>query len=162
MSDAPEAPPGQPPPKPKNRRDQGKPRRKVGRYAQRPGLRDEQVEKALRATAGIYRYAATKLKCAPNTVRNHVLKSPRLQEVLSEIANDTGDLVEHKIVEKIKRGDRTMLIFYAKCKLKDRGYVERQELTGPSGGPIELSSVLDLRKRMESNVVPVSAAKKKP
>jgi hypothetical protein len=43
------------------------------------------------------------------------------------------DLVESKIVEKIKEGDTTVLIFVSKTKGKKRGYVEKKELD-VSGG----------------------------
>lgn len=43
------------------------------------------------------------------------------------------DLVESKLVEKIKEGDTTVLIFVSKTKGKKRGYVEKKELD-VSGG----------------------------
>jgi hypothetical protein len=43
------------------------------------------------------------------------------------------DLVESKLVEKIKEGDTTVLIFVSKTKGKERGYVEKKELD-VSGG----------------------------
>ena len=38
------------------------------------------------------------------------------------------DLIETKIRSMALQGDRFLLKFYAKCKMKDRGYVDRQEL----------------------------------
>lgn len=38
------------------------------------------------------------------------------------------DLVETKLVEKIKEGDTTILIFVAKTKGKKRGYIEKSEV----------------------------------
>jgi hypothetical protein len=32
----------------------------------------------------------------------------------------------------------TMIIFYLKTQAKDRGYVERQEVTGADSAPVEL------------------------
>jgi hypothetical protein len=43
------------------------------------------------------------------------------------------DLVDSKLVEKIKEGDTTVLIFVSKTKGKKRGYVEKKELD-VSGG----------------------------
>ena len=38
-----------------------------------------------------------------------------------------GDLVEKSLYKKIIEGDTTCLIFYAKTKLRGRGYAERQD-----------------------------------
>lgn len=43
------------------------------------------------------------------------------------IDEDCKDIIEDAIIQKILDGDTTMIIFAAKCRLKDRGYVERQE-----------------------------------
>ena len=41
---------------------------------------------------------------------------------------ELGDLVESKIVQGIQEGNTTLAIFYAKTKLKHRGYIECQEV----------------------------------
>lgn len=134
-------------------RKPAKPARRGKRKVYNLHVTDEKVEAALRATAGIYRYAAEQLKCAPNTVKNRVTASAHLQAVLLEIADDLGDLVEHKFIEKIKRGNMTAMIFYAKCKLKHRGWVERTELTGPNGGNLSISlrEIDEFDKALEAN-----------
>jgi hypothetical protein len=158
--------PSRPAPKPKKRRAKGKPRRKLGKYAPRPGLRQEQIEKALRATAGIYRYAAKKLKCAPNTVRNHVLRSAYLQRVLTEVADDNLDNAEHAVKVAIDAGNITAAFFYLKCKGKARGWVERQEITGSDGGPVAIedarSILLERVKKLAGRDEPGTASEADP
>jgi len=46
------------------------------------------------------------------------------------------DAAENKIARKIIDGDTTMTIFYAKTQMRDRGYIERQEITGADGAPL--------------------------
>jgi transposase len=38
------------------------------------------------------------------------------------------DLIEKKLVEKLNLNDTAVIIFMAKTKCKDRGYIERQEI----------------------------------
>jgi hypothetical protein len=45
----------------------------------------------------------------------------------------------------IKAGNVTAIIFYLKTQAKDRGYVERQELTGADGGKLQVEYVNDWR-----------------
>lgn len=54
-------------------------------------------------------------------------------ERVDDIKELSKDSVEAKIYSKIKDGDTAMIIFYAKTKMKDRGYIERHEITGKDG-----------------------------
>lgn len=44
-----------------------------------------------------------------------------------------GDFVENQLLKRIKDEDTTAIIFYCKTKLKNRGYIERSEITGADG-----------------------------
>ena len=46
----------------------------------------------------------------------------------------------------MKEGDTTMIIFYAKTQMKNRGYTERSEITGKDGNDLIKSSEIDLSK----------------
>ena len=51
------------------------------------------------------------------------------------------DYVESKLFSQIREGNTTATIFYLKTKGKNRGYVERQEVTGKDGSDIILPKV---------------------
>lgn len=100
------------------------------------------VADALRASAGIYTLAAQILarkygSCAPNTVKNYVLRYPKLKEVETEILDQTLDLAESTLINFIRSGSEKSVFFYLRTKGKHRGYTERIESTGPDGGPVE-------------------------
>src|SRR5689334_3324767 len=94
----------------------------------------EQVEAALRASAGIRSAAAVKLSCAPSTITNYIERHPVLHEVEREILDQNLDLAETKLLTAIRDGNLTAVIFYLKTKGKARGYTERAEVTGADGG----------------------------
>jgi len=102
----------------------------------------EQVEVALRQSGAIYTLAAkilTKMNgrpCVPNTVKNYIKRYKGLAKVEQEVRDGTLDMAESKLISKIKDGNLTAVIFYLKTKGKDRGYVERGEVTGSSGSPL--------------------------
>jgi len=49
------------------------------------------------------------------------------------------DFVESKLIKKAEKEDTAVIIFMAKTKCKKRGYVERNEITGPDGESLVLS-----------------------
>ncbi len=93
----------------------------------------EQVEAALRASAGLHYLAADKLRCSPSTITNYVERYKSLQKAVVESRETTKDIAEAELIKKIKRGDTVSIIFFLKTQGKERGYTERQELTGPNG-----------------------------
>lgn len=50
----------------------------------------------------------------------------KFRSEVNEIQTVTLDFVESKLLKLIKEGDKTAIIFYLKCKGKDRGYIEKQ------------------------------------
>lgn len=74
-----------------------------------------------------------KVGITPPTFYNWYKDDPAFAAKIDEINELAKDSVEAKIYKKIDEGDTTMIIFYAKTKMKDRGYVERQEVTGRDG-----------------------------
>ena len=63
-----------------------------------------------------------------------------------EVKELQKDAVEALILKKMKGGDTSMLIFYAKTQMKDRGYVERRELVGKDGRDLIKQDEVDLTK----------------
>lgn len=101
---------------------------------------DEMIENLIK-TLGIVRYAC-QLTGIHRPIHNYWLKNyPEYAERFALVMEEVKDYVEMKIMEKIKEDDTTMLIFYAKTKMKDRGYVERQEITGKDGLDIVIKEV---------------------
>lgn len=51
------------------------------------------------------------------------------------------DMIEEGLTELAKERNPIVLIFMAKTKAKKRGYVERTEVTGADGNPIQISQI---------------------
>src|SRR5262249_12288537 len=91
----------------------------------------DQVAQALENAAGIHTHAAAQLGCAPNTIKNYVQKHKRLQELEERVRNEIVDLAETQLLKMIRddthKSHATAVIFFLKCKGKERGYTERSE-----------------------------------
>ena len=54
-------------------------------------------------------------------------------EKADDVKEQQKDFCEAMIFKKIKEGSDRMIIFYASCQMKDRGYSVRHEITGKDG-----------------------------
>ena len=70
------------------------------------------------------------------TYYNWLESDDEFQLNVDDIAEATTDIVESELLKRIKEGNVTATIFYLKCKAKNRGYVERQEVTGANGNDL--------------------------
>ena len=105
--------------------------------ARTPMFPVSKVAEALRQAKGLRSLAAKMLGCAPNTIKGYIDRHPSLQDLEREVTEATIDMVEAELLKNIRAGKEASIFFYLKCKAKHRGYVERQEITGADGGPVE-------------------------
>lgn len=117
-----------------------------------PRITVKAVEKALTKTRGNMAATAATLQCSRETIRRMCLDHPELAAVRDEAKESVTDWVESRMIEKIKGGDTTMIIFYLKTQGRSRGYVERQEVTGADGGALTVRILYD-----DTNIDPDAA-----
>lgn len=120
------------------------------------------VIEALQDCHGIVTDACKKTGVARSTFYQWLNEDAGFKAAVEEAQEQAIDFVEGKLFQKIngvkigKMDDEgelnvyeqppsdTAIIFYLKTKAKKRGYIERQELTGADGGPINHDITLKL------------------
>lgn len=102
----------------------------------KPKYDPEIVADAITKSQGVLAAAAVALKCSRATVQNYVNKYATVKKAYEEANETTIDFVEQQLLKAIREGNITAMIFFLKTKAKHRGYVERQEMAGPDGGPV--------------------------
>lgn len=83
---------------------------------------------AIKDKKGFVTQAAKQLGISRQQLHNIINTHPTVKEALQDAREEMKDFAESKIYQKISDGDTTMIIFYAKTQMKDRGYTERQEI----------------------------------
>lgn len=78
--------------------------------------------KALEQNLGIVTLACKAAGCDRGTYYLYLKKYPEFKKAADAIQEITIDFVESKLLNNIKAGDTTAMIFYLKTKGKDRGY----------------------------------------
>lgn len=84
---------------------------------------------------------AQRLGVARRTVYNYVKRWKGVADAIDDEKEKRKDFVEDRMLKRIMEGSDTMIIWFSKTQMKDRGFVERQELTGPEGGVIPIAIV---------------------
>lgn len=91
-------------------------------------LKDKKKEKLLTelsATKGIISPACKRAGVSRYTFYEWLKSDENFRQRVEEIQEEQGDFVESKLLENIDDSDTQAIIFYAKTKLKHRGYTER-------------------------------------
>ncbi|MFZ9302869.1 MAG: hypothetical protein ACO239_05830 [Sediminibacterium sp.] len=88
---------------------------------------------------GIVSQATKKLNIDRSTPYKWMREDPDFAEKVHEIQNLVLDFTESKLYELIRDGNPTAIIFMLKTKGKDRGYVERKEITGMNGKSLDVN-----------------------
>jgi len=103
----------------------------------------EEVAAAVYEARGLASIAAKRLGCTAATVRNYAERYATVREAITQAREDLKDFAESKLLSRMNEDDLTAIIFFLKCQAKDRGYVERNEVTGADGGAIQTQQVFD-------------------
>lgn len=104
---------------------------------------------ALAANSGIVASACRVANVSRMTYYRYYNEDPDFKEKADDVKELQKDFAESLILKKMKEGDTTMIIFYAKTQMKDRGYVERKELVGKDGEDLVRKQEVDLSKLTE-------------
>jgi len=95
--------------------------------------KEEDILKALKASRGIVSAAARRMGMTRRQLTRRVKSSEKLKEARDDARAEFCDLAESKLVENVEAGNVPSVLFALKCLGKDRGYVERSEVTGKDG-----------------------------
>ena len=104
----------------------------------------DQIADALIVHRGVVTDAAEDLGVQRENLSRRISRNKRLREIRDEMRvaakDEVVDLAESKIYKLISdpshKHHATAVIFTLKCHGKERGWVERQEITGKGGDPI--------------------------
>ena len=94
---------------------------------------------SLRASKGMVSIAARRAGCDRSTIYEYIKKYPSVAAALADERETMTDTAELALYSAIQDKEAWAVCFYLKTQGKGRGYVERQELTGPNGAPIEMT-----------------------
>jgi translation initiation factor 2 alpha subunit (eIF-2alpha) len=98
----------------------------------------KRIIEAIRESQGLLTLAAKKAGVAYSTVWRYGQEFTSVKEAMEEAKERMTDLAEGKLFEKIQAGATTAILFYLKCKGKNRGYIERVEHGGEGGQAIPI------------------------
>lgn len=76
-------------------------------------------------------------------------KDKAFKKAIEEITEVQLDFVETALFKGIKEGNASLITFFLKTKGKDRGYVERREITGKEGEDLIPKKTLTMQEARE-------------
>lgn len=95
----------------------------------------EELEKA----HGVVSVACHNSGISRSTFYNWKNTDSEFAEGIIEANEAAIDHVESKLFGRVDSNDTTAIIFFLKTRAKERGYVERQEVTGKDGDPLVIT-----------------------
>ena len=113
------------------------PRQPYRKYTQ------EQMIKALEESKGLIAPAARALGCSRDTIRSYLEEYTAVAQAKLDQREAVTDMAENALYQAILDREAWAVCFYLKCMAKDRGYVEKAEISGPGGKPISIKLVYD-------------------
>jgi len=99
-----------------------------------PPIKREQISvaamvDALTAHHGVVSRAARALGCSPRTIHAYMAKHEEVRNARTEAREELKDICEVSIFKAMAAGEAWACCFFAKTQMRDRGYIERQEVS---------------------------------
>lgn len=101
-----------------------------------------QVIKAIEGSFGIKQVPCNRLGCVHATLNNYIARYPSVRVAYEHERGRLVDMAQSKLVEMVNKGDPWAVKFVLSTLGKHEGFVERQELTGAGGGPLQQNVVV--------------------
>lgn len=108
-------------------------------------MKTDRIIECLRETNGLIAPAAKRVPCSQTTIYERARRVQSVQRVIDECRAELVDYAELALRKAILAGEPWAVGLVLKTLGKDRGYVERQEITGGEGGPVVIEYVNDWR-----------------
>jgi len=105
--------------------------------AKKEAYKVSEVIAALKQGDGYVSQAAQILGCSTVTVYAYAKRHKTVMATWNDIKEKRHDFVENAMFKRIKEGSDTMMIWYSKTQMKERGYVEKQQLEHINPIPIQ-------------------------
>ena len=103
----------------------------------------KQVADTLNETRGMVFLAAKKLGCSDDTIYNYAKRYKAVGDALRQQRGQFVDMAELKLWNAVNEGEAWAVQFALRTLGKDRGYVERSEVTGKDGGEVVIKVIYD-------------------
>jgi len=94
---------------------------------------------ALEKSLGIVSQAAKQVGIDRTTPYRWIKEDEEFADKVLEVQNVVGDFAETKLYELVNDKHPSAVMFLCKTKFKNRGYVERQEITGIDGNKLDIN-----------------------
>ena len=98
-------------------------------------IKKESILKALEKSLGIVTVACKKANVPRSTFYKWLNEDEEFARQVKDIENIALDFAESQLHQQIQNHSTSATIFYLKTNGKNRGYIERQEITGADGMP---------------------------
>ena len=105
----------------------------------------ERIIECLRETNGLVSLAAKRVPCSISTINTRRKRVQAVEQVIQECRGELVDLGELALRKAVLAGEPWAVGLVLKTLGKDRGYVERQEITGRDGNELTIRYVNDWR-----------------
>lgn len=113
--------------------------------------RQQKFLDSLVACHGIVSDAARKAGVSAEVPYSWMAEDPDFKAKVAEAKEIAIDFVESSLFRQIQKEVPASTIFFLKTRAKHRGYIERSEITGAEGGPLDIRVIVPrtLNQRIE-------------